>query len=136
MARLLPGASVQVGERLETRRLATDDGQGHGQTEGGRPQHALGRAAHCDPHRQGKLHRARVNAASLDGGRVRALPAQLRALADLQQHGQFLAEEHVVVLQVIAEQGGRFRMGIEPFFSTVPHCHVSRSIAQEILNKL
>ena len=96
-ARLLGPAAMQLRERAESLRLATDDREGHRKTEHPGTHRGLGRAADGDPDRDG-----------LVGSRIHTVPVgRLPGLADAEKLQQLLLEQRVVVAKVEAEERER-----------------------------
>ena len=105
MAGLFGRLPVEVGERHEPLGLPTDDGQRQGQAQGTRADHGLGCAAHRHPYGQWVLDRPRPHPGVVQG---RAQPSGPGHVAVVGAYGQeqleFLGEQLVVVVEVVAEE--------------------------------
>jgi len=108
VAALFQGAVVEIDQRLEAGRLAADDGDGQGEAEKACADYGFGAAAYCDPDRQRPVLGARVDHRVGQRGSELAGPGERAFLADLQQQGQLLFEQFVVVGEVVAEEGEGF----------------------------
>ncbi len=109
VADLVGGAAVELGEGFELLRVAADDGEHQGQAVIGGAGDGVRRAADGDPEGQGRLHGLGINGDAGDGlGVLGAGPIHLPAFADLDQLGELLLEEGVVVLELVAEEGEAF----------------------------
>ena len=108
---IVPGlgrcASVKLGERREPLRQAADDPECHGQPERAGADRRLGRAADRDPDRQRLVHRARIDAAVVERRPVPARPRHAFGFAQREQELELLAEQLVVVVEVVAEERER-----------------------------
>ena len=107
LAQLLERAAVQFGERGEPLDGAADDRQHQGQVVGGGADHRLRRPADRDPRLQWAVGQFRVEFDVVEALRQRPLPRVRTALDQLREQLEFLLEQRLVVLQVIAEQRER-----------------------------
>lgn len=105
-AGLCRSAAIQVRQGRELLRLAPDDGQGQRQAEGARANDGSRRSTDGDPEGEGALHRAGIDAATVDGrGMASAGPGEDGALADGQEHFELLGKQRIIVGEVVAEEG-------------------------------
>ena len=102
-------AAIEVGERHEAGRRSADDRQRERQVVAGRPHHRLRTAADADPGRQPALFDRRVDTGDVERRARAALPLHRAVLEQGREKIELLLEQHVVVLQVEAEE--RERLG-------------------------
>src|SRR5262245_39727940 len=91
--------AIEVDERTEAMRLATDDRDHERQSEQARAHERCRGAAHAHPDRERVLERPREHALAVQRRTELARPLRMRVVAQLEEELELLGEELVVVVQ-------------------------------------
>lgn len=100
----LPGFAIQIDERPEPARLASDDSDHQRKAERPGTDERSRRSADSEPDRKAVLDGAWVDALPGERRTETSRPLDVLVVTDLQQQIELLREECVVVLEVVAEQ--------------------------------
>ena len=109
LARSSRGLAIQLDQRDETLRFATNDRDDEGKPEPPGANDGVRVAADANPDGQRLLHRARVDAEVVERRPADPGPGDVLVVPELQQEVELLGEQLVVVTQVVAEERERLR---------------------------